>query len=710
MILLLFGGLFIAATPALSRPPVFITCPNDTIWGSACDFFRTQVQAVDYDPPSIHGALSYILIKGPGKLNSRTGEWAFRPSGKDLGKTFQVEIAAWDGEIMTNGAQNCRFWVVVAPNHPPRISLDTYECGSSFSLYAPGSKSVSLYAYDLDDCDQAKTFLESITPEPAGHVSLGDSWGLTFVADSLDADKTFLVNIAATDGIDTTYCEITFVTHSIEPYCVRIEKTHDTYQGMHEYVDVTLESVFGPLGGFDFLLAYDASALNFQMAESGDLYNQCDWEYFTYRYGPFGGCGSDCPSGMLRVVSIAEINNGPYHPSCFLPDSLPAALFTLDFLVTGDPIYECDLIPISFFWCDCGDNTIASRFGDTLFMSRSVYDADGVDIAQDDSLPTYFGTPSECLDNPNPSHPRIRLIDFYNGSVQIMCAEPIDDRGDVNLNGRPYEIADMVMFTNYFVYGTGVFHINQNAQIAATDMNCDGLTLDIADLVYGVRVIAGDALPPEYLEAIPTHTARFIQDFETKTIEVNTPDTLGAAHLMFEGANRWSEFFLLQSDMEMKYSYSPNEDVTHVLIYSLEGNSFTQGPLLSYENAGVLIEASAAAYHGSRVRTSIERRGSPGYPSEYLPASFTLYQNYPNPFNSTTSIRFDLSHDNHVEFQVINMLGQIVYTVRRHYLAGWHQIDWNGTDNSGSQVASGIYYYRLKTADFTDSKKMILLK
>ena len=129
---------------------------------------------------------------------------------------------------------------------------------------------------------------------------------MTFVADSLDVDKTFLVNIAATDGIDTTYCEITFVTHSIEPYRIRIEKTPDTYQGMHEYVDVTLESAFGPLGGFDLLIAYDRSALNFVRAIEGDLYDQCDWEYFTYRYGPFGNCGSECRIGRYRLLSLAE--------------------------------------------------------------------------------------------------------------------------------------------------------------------------------------------------------------------------------------------------------------------------------------------------------------------------------------------------------------------------------------------------------------------
>jgi hypothetical protein len=678
---------------------MFISCPDDTIRGSHCDTFQAQVRAVDLDPPGMVGRIRYILIDGPGDIDPYKGDWTYSPSKQDAGKTFHVEIAAFDGKIMTNGVRNCRFQVTVNPNYAPIISLDIDECRGSFNLSAPGSKFVPLYAYDLDGCDQVTTFIESITPELVGHVSLGSSWGLTLVADSLDADKTFLVNIAATDGIDTTYCEITFVTHSIEPYRIRIEKTHDTYQGMYEYVDVTLESAFGLLGGFDFLIAYDATPLYFIKATPGDLYDQCDWEYFTYRYGPFGNCGSECPSGMLRLVSIAETNNGPYYPSCYLPDSLPAVLFTMDFLVTHDRTWECQFTPINFFWCDCGDNTIASRLGDTLFMSRFVYDPEGVDITQNDSFPTYFGAPSECLSDP---HSRIRLIDFYNGGIGIVCAEPIDDaRGDINLNGVPNEIADIIYFSNYFLYGTAIFHINLEGQIAATDINRDGLALTIEDLVYGICIVIGNARPYDQLETDSLLTAKFINDTDTKIITVEALDTLGAAYMVIKGNNM--SINLLQQDMDMKYAFDSDQNVTRILIYSFEGHSFVSGPLVSYRGEGALIEASTATYYGGKVESIIENRGP-------LPTGFALHQNYPNPFNDGTVITFDLTTDADVEFQIVNILGKVVYSFSRHYPAGWHRISWKGTDNSGSPVASGVYYYRLKTSEHSDSKKMILLK
>jgi flagellar hook assembly protein FlgD len=87
-----------------------------------------------------------------------------------------------------------------------------------------------------------------------------------------------------------------------------------------------------------------------------------------------------------------------------------------------------------------------------------------------------------------------------------------------------------------------------------------------------------------------------------------------------------------------------------------------------------------------------------------------LYQNYPNPFNSSTTVRFDLPQDGYVTIEIINVLGQVVYQQRRYYQAGWHQFDWDGTDNSGASVASGVYYYRVSTYKSSDSKKMLLLK
>ncbi|MBU2625180.1 MAG: S8 family serine peptidase [candidate division Zixibacteria bacterium] len=94
-----------------------------------------------------------------------------------------------------------------------------------------------------------------------------------------------------------------------------------------------------------------------------------------------------------------------------------------------------------------------------------------------------------------------------------------------------------------------------------------------------------------------------------------------------------------------------------------------------------------------------------------LPESFTLSQNYPNPFNPATTICFSVARSQDVTLSVYNILGQKVRTlVEGETAIGTHEVLWNGSDDSGSPVASGIYFYRLDTADGQSTRKMMLLK
>jgi hypothetical protein len=95
-----------------------------------------------------------------------------------------------------------------------------------------------------------------------------------------------------------------------------------------------------------------------------------------------------------------------------------------------------------------------------------------------------------------------------------------------------------------------------------------------------------------------------------------------------------------------------------------------------------------------------------------LPEAFALHPNFPNPFNPSTTIRFDLPQQSKVTLAVYNMLGQKVRTITNTlYPAGRHQVVWDGTDQSGNPVASGVYIYRISTNNgFSKAQKMMLLK
>ncbi|MFC1555957.1 T9SS type A sorting domain-containing protein [candidate division KSB1 bacterium] len=94
-----------------------------------------------------------------------------------------------------------------------------------------------------------------------------------------------------------------------------------------------------------------------------------------------------------------------------------------------------------------------------------------------------------------------------------------------------------------------------------------------------------------------------------------------------------------------------------------------------------------------------------------LPNTFRLHQNYPNPFNPETTIRFELPAAADVRITVYNILGKEVAKVTdRDYAAGEHSIKWNGRNSFGTQVSSGMYFYRIEAGTFVKTMKMVLLR
>jgi hypothetical protein len=94
-----------------------------------------------------------------------------------------------------------------------------------------------------------------------------------------------------------------------------------------------------------------------------------------------------------------------------------------------------------------------------------------------------------------------------------------------------------------------------------------------------------------------------------------------------------------------------------------------------------------------------------------IPSVYSLSQNYPNPFNPITKMNYALPKRSRVIISVYNVLGQEVTTLlNKEQDYGYHTVTWNGTDRIGKQVASGVYFARLTTKNFSQTKKMLMLK
>jgi hypothetical protein len=290
----------------------------------------------------------------------------------------------------------------------------------------------------------------------------------------------------------------------------------------------------------------------------------------------------------------------------------------------------------------------------------------------------------ECFCEP-PDYDSIKcpvpFIDFFCGGIDIIPPEDYDDRGDINLNGVPNEIADAVVFTNYFIYGPAAFTINFEGQKAATEINGDGIALTVADLVYLIRVIVGDALPLPPMKPVPT-------TLHVTSGEVTVDAAVGALHAVFDGN---VEVTLAEgaSGMELLTNYRDGQ--THAMLVSYEKGIAANGHILS--STGQLVSVEAATYEGASFKEIV-----------IMPTDFAV-KSYPNPFNPVATVEMSLPVASDWTITVFNVVGQRVVDFNGYSNAGVVKVQWDA-----SNEASGIYFYKVDAGQYSVTKKMVLLK
>ena len=165
-------------------------------------------------------------------------------------------------------------------------------------------------------------------------------------------------------------------------------------------------------------------------------------------------------------------------------------------------------------------------------------------------------------------------------------------------------------------------------------------------------------------------------------------------------------------DLDQLRALYPDFDEKKIGIYRLPSDLFQQS---SAGDETILNEYVGGEGTNGRVSAKVNKSGmySVAYNPEHqrMPRSIELSQNYPNPFNPTTTIRFSLPETGQVKLIIYNVLGQRVKElINASKPAGYHEVIWNGKNESGMQAASGLYIYRLETASGIQSKKMLMIK
>jgi hypothetical protein len=393
-------------------------------------------------------------------------------------------------------------------------------------------------------------------------------------------------------------------------------------------------------------------------------------------------------------------NGDPLPDELFTPDD--GAFAELTFLVSQDLNFIGQCFHLNYCWLECTDNTVSSKDGLTLYMARNIAD---ILPAEHPTMPG-----EDCVVEDKGVKPDTS-IDFCHGIICVI--PPKDDRGDINLNGVANEISDAVLFSNAFIYGCAVLGCPNdplwpNRQLA-TDVNNDGYPMSVADLVYLIRIITGDANPfPEDGEGkiAPFADAADVSYSvdENMVIRTHSPVDVGAAAFVFHHTGVEVGMPVLAEEAgEMTIRSADQDGEFRVLVYSMENNSIEAGTydLFTVPTIGEgfieLVEVQFSDAKGNMLAVNTAKVSPP--------SAFALLQNYPNPFNAGTMIRFALPEASGWSLRVYNVVGQLVKEFKGQAEAGLVSVHWDAAN-----AASGIYFYRLDAGKFTDTKKMILMK
>jgi hypothetical protein len=682
-------------------PPVFTDCPGVTQtmqWNEVLiidlatdDNEGDPTTAVDCD-------LGTATITDPG--NPGTVRFEYNPTCADVG-SHTATLALYDAFGGPGAA--CVIDIDVL-NTDPVIGGD---CGESITVGTGATKTAQFTVTDVNDGTADKTWsISGMSPgAPDGAVGIDANGLLTFSPTTADDGVCYVFTVRVTDCAGAyDECDVEFCVISELPFEILIEKVHNQLQGRHGYLNVIKVEGSEEMWGFDLLIGYDQSALALMGVIPGPLFEipgMYEWEYITWRYNWNGNCGNGCPSGVVRVVGMADQNDGAHHPVSVLVAN-GTVLFTLDFLISNDRNLGCMYVPVNFWWVDCGDNAIAFRYRSdapllriytALSMAVYFYCCDPTTTPYPHycevtdmfwGFPTYYGAQWECFECADPQIPEkcpIPFVKFFGGGFDIICPDSIDARGDVNLNGISNEIADAVVFTNYFIYHLAAFTVNIEGQIAATEINGDGAPLTVADLVYLIRIIVGDAMP------LPKIAPNISVDVVDSKSAVTINNEIGAGLFVFAGN---VDVSLADGAAGFEMKSDVVEGNTRVLLYTFQKDLVASGTVLNAN--GNLISVEAADYNGNVMSANI------------VPAEFSL-TNYPNPFNPVTNVEMSLPVASQWTLSIYNVAGQKVAEFDGYNEAGIVSVEWDATG-----LASGIYFYKATAGKFSATKKMALIK
>ncbi len=295
-------------------------------------------------------------------------------------------------------------------------------------------------------------------------------------------------------------------------------------------------------------------------------------------------------------------------------------------------------------------------------------------------------------------------------------------KGDVNMDGV-INVLDLVRVINIILDRPPD---PSDTELEAADMNADD-TINILDVVCIINIMLGRQ-PGQDLE-LSKFSAIFKNDLLKENqlnqvpifVDSEQPIRGVQVELSFDPEQiNLADPELMNRAMNMQISSNMKNGKINIIVFSPEGAVISPGteailniPIIS-KTAGmdkntISIENIIAVGSDFREMT-LSDVNNPGLKNE-IPGDYSLTQNYPNPFNSATDISYSLPQTGTVKLTIYNLLGEeIVTIVNEKQSAGNYTAHWNGADNHGNEVPTGIYIYQLNSMDYVKTRKLTILK
>jgi hypothetical protein len=273
-----------------------------------------------------------------------------------------------------------------------------------------------------------------------------------------------------------------------------------------------------------------------------------------------------------------------------------------------------------------------------------------------------------------------------------------------------YNIPENTSRVNYYgVSGVPNFRIdgyinggaNRNAWASMIESEADNLSNLVMDIsgTYDPEELAGEFTVSVYAELQPGQSNLKLRCALTESyIRQTSPNGLTRHDQVFRDMipSTSGEAFSISEGETLEFTYE-------IRIPPQINSENCQLVAFVQSDQGREVLQSAGVWLRDLIPTGIEDDGE-------IPTSFELGQNYPNPFNAGTNIEF-LTAGGEATLQVFDLTGSLVKTLVRGDLeAGYHTVTWDGSSSDGYDVASGVYFYRLKTSEGELFRRMTLLK